>query len=952
MPFPAGRFGRTRMPGPSRWLMVTLYSIPLRQQKSGPLPQHGRCAMIMACQGVTRPQSVADLDIKGEWPMNHVWVCLLGLALGCAAVPPQDGLERALRGGPEDFLEQAVVGPLGDGAYVVPTTQIVRSAGDMVLLPGRPVGVAYQPGGRLIAVKNRQTVDFLDATTHELRQSLNNKDGGASFHGLSWTADGTGVWITTATRFLALASAGDDGQFAWTRAIELPGPGGKGDSVPGGFALDEAANRAYVALSRNNSVAVVDLASGTVMAEIPVGIAPYGVLRIGDRLFVTNWGGRRPEPGELTGPTSGSEILIDERGIASSGTVTVIDVAAQAAVAEIETGLHPSGMAADEATGRLYVANANSDSVTVIDLDTLAVTATFSTRPMATMPFGSAPNALALGDGGGMLYVANGGNNCIAVLDTESGGLRGLIPTGWYPGELVVSADGKTLVVANTKGVGSRLRDDVAVYERMREYMGRPIPEAGFNTHQHMGSVSFIPVPDDAALQDHTYEAAANMRLPMMHDVMHLPKAEPRVVPVPSRPGEVSPIKHVVYIIKENRTYDQIFGELPQGNGDPALCHFPREVTPNHHALAEEFVLLDNFYCNGVLSADGHQWTNEGYVTDYIEKSFGGFTRSYPYDGDDAMAYASSGFIWDHVKAKGLTIRCYGEMVQAEITPNDATWTDIYNDYLNGTRNVEIRATTLVEGLKGSICPDFIGFPGKVQDVYRAEAFLRELRECEERGEWYNFSIMLLPNDHTVGTRPGYPTPRAAVADNDLALGRIVEAITKSPFWPETAIFVVQDDPQAGLDHVDGHRTVAFCISPYTRRGTVDSTHYNQNSMLRTMELILGLAPMNQLNLAANPMFACFGPEPDLTPYVARPNQIPLDELNPDVAALRGLQRRHAIQSLEMPLDDIDMADEDTLNRIIWHSVKGYEVPYPILARRPIVGAEYWGLDPAEIEED
>lgn len=324
---------------------------------------------------------------------------------------------------------------------------------------------------------------------------------------------------------------------------------------------------------------------------------------------------------------------------------------------------------------------------------------------------------------------------------------------------------------------------------------------------------------------------------------------------------------------------------------------------------------------------------DEGYVTDYLEKSFGGFTRSYPYDGDDALAYASSGFIWDHVLRAGLTFRNYGEMVQAVIEPADATWQDIYNDYLNGTRKVSISARTFVRGLEPYICPAFVGFPGKVQDVYRAEEFLKEFRACEEAGEWHNFVIMLLPNDHTVGTRPNYPTPRATVADNDLALGRIVEAVSHSRFWPETAIFVVEDDPQAGLDHVDGHRTVALCVSPYTRRGYVDSAHYNQTSILRTIELIFGLAPLNQLTLAANPMTECFTEEVDTTPYVCRPNQMPLDEMNPQVSEVRGKQRYYAKKSLELPLDDIDKADEDTLNRILWHSVKGYNVSYPKLAR-------------------
>jgi hypothetical protein len=387
--------------------------------------------------------------------------------------------------------------------------------------------------------------------------------------------------------------------------------------------------------------------------------------------------------------------------------------------------------------------------------------------------------------------------------------------------------------------------------------------------------------------------------------------------------------KHVLYIIKENRTYDQVFGDLPQGDGDPSLVQFGREVTPNHHALVEQFALLDNFYCSGVLSADGHQWATEAYVTDYIEKSFGGFNRSYPYDGDDPMAYAASGFIWDKVLEKKLSLRVYGEFVQPRITPKNATWTDVWKDYTGGTRNVSIRADTEVEPLRPYLCPTYIGFPSTVPDVYRAREFLAELEGYEKRGDLPSFMIMLLPNDHTAGTRPEFPTPRAMVADNDLALGRIVEAVSKSRFWPETVIFVTEDDPQNGLDHVDGHRTVGMVISPYTPRGAVVHSNYNQISMVRTIELILGLGHMNQLDLAAEPMADCFTDRKDTRPYTALPNNVPLDQMNPPLGALRGPARYWAEKSLELDLDDVDRADEDTFNRILWHAAKGYDVPYP-----------------------
>jgi len=404
-------------------------------------------------------------------------------------------------------------------------------------------------------------------------------------------------------------------------------------------------------------------------------------------------------------------------------------------------------------------------------------------------------------------------------------------------------------------------------------------------------------------------------------------------VPVPQLPNQTSLFKHVVYIIKENRTYDQVLGDMAQGDGDTSLVEFGREITPNHHLLAETFVLLDNFNCSGVLSADGHQWTDEAYATDYLEKSFGDFSRSYPYDGDDALAYASSGFIWDNVLNHGLTFRNYGEFADALIDPPSATFTDIYQDFLNGTNKIKIHSKANLSQLIPYLCPTYIGFPNKVSDQYRAGEFIKELREFEKNDNFPNFIIMLLPNDHTSGTRPGMPIPQAAVADNDLALGQIVEAISGSKFWNETCIFVTEDDPQAGLDHVDGHRTVGMVISPYTKRGKVVSTYYSQINMVRTIENILAIPPMNQLDLTAESMDDCFTGKPDFTPYKALKNNIPLDQLNPPLISLEGKQLYWAKKSLEQNLDDVDNIDEDVFNQIIWYAVKGYSRPYPTLNR-------------------
>lgn len=879
-------------------------------------------------------------------PRRFVAAFLLSVLLSLTLLSCQHGMDQ-VKPSPRDFLDKAVVGPQGDGTYVVATTQVIDPAGETVLVSGRPSDLAVSPDQKLLVVKTlgrkgECELAFVSLESRRVVQELEMPKSDANFGGVAWDSDGTRVWATDASGKLCAASRQADGTLAWSDEVSLPGPGGRGESAPGGIAIDDARRCLYVALSENNTIAVVSPAEKKVVAEVEVGMAPYTVLICGDKAYVTNWAGRRPVKGEKTGLSGRSQVLVDPKtGVASSGTVSVVDLNSRKTVCEIEVGLHPSGMALSPDKSRLYVANANSDTVSVIDTASDRVVHTFSAKPVKEIPFGSAPNALAVSPDGNTLYVANGGNNLIAVLDAHKGKVRGTIPTGWYPSAILPVQNGSLLCVANLKGIGSR-RKEVETSSRPSPEPGKPI---GHSSYDQMGSLSLVPTPDQAQLESHTLKAAANMRLPLMESILDRPRGQRKIVPVPSRPGEKSVFKYVLYIIKENRTYDQVFGDMPQGNGEPSLCMFGREVTPNHHALAEEFVLLDNFYCNGVLSADGHQWTNEGYVVDYIEKSFGGWPRSYPYDGDDALAYASSGFIWDHVLRKGLTFRNYGEFVKARIQPGGAKWADVYKDHIEGTKNITIRAEAALHTLEPYICPTFIGFPGIVQDVYRANEFLKEYAEFEKKGECPNFIIMLLPNDHTNGTREGFPTPRAMVADNDLALGRIVEAVSKSRFWPETAIFVVEDDPQAGLDHVDGHRTVALCISPYTKRGEVVSTHYNQCSMLRTMELIFGLAPMNQLTMAANPMLECFTEKPDLTPYTVKPNVIPLDEMNPKVVSLRGRQKADAIASMKLPLDDIDQADETTFNRILWRSVKGYDTPYPKIAGAVTVGPEDEDMD-------
>ncbi len=819
--------------------------------------------------------------------------------------------------GQNDSRSTRTVGPQPDGSILVPTNQLLRPAGFQIMFPGRPVDLALSPDGKWLAVLNKNSLDLIRVLDRTIMQTLPLK-GGGSFKGISFSTDGNQIYVSQSRDKIFIAQKDHNNILNWVEPVQFQQAGIGGHPVPGGFAINAGGDRMYVPLSRNNTLAVVELANASI-TEIPVGISPYEVIILSaQKAYVSNWGGRQPEAGDPTYTTSGSEIVIDPKtGIANSGSVSVIDLESHKQVKSIEVGLHPGAMILSPDRARLYLACANSDIISVIDTETDAVVETIAVSMEKDLPFGSAPNALAISPDGAQLFVANGTDNAICVIQLdEKNKIAGFIPTGWYPGALSLDKDSKFLYVANTKGIGSRnMRAD------------RP----GYNTHHHMGSISIIPLPDKAMLHTMTEEVKENNSFAKMMKQLSMENKSVHRVAVPQFPGQESHFKHVVYIIKENRTYDQVFGDMMQGNGDSSLLHFGREVTPNHHALAEEFVLMDNYYCSGVLSADGHQWTDEAYVTDYIEKFFGGFPRSYPYDGGDPLAYSASGFIWDNVLRHGLSYRNYGEFVDAVIEPGNATFTDIYQDFLAGTNTIRIRAKSNLPQMEPFTCPTFIGFPNKVPDVYRAAEFIKELKEFEKNDSFPNFIIMLLPNDHTSGTKPGLPTPRAAVADNDLALGRVVEALSLSKFWEETCIFVTEDDPQAGLDHVDGHRTVGLVISPYTKRGEVISTYYSQINMFRTIENILGIPPLNQFDLAAEPMFDCFSNKADFTPYIALPNMIPLDDLNPELLSLSNDALYWAQKSMEQNLDELDRIDEDVFNRIIWHSIKGYDVPYPVL---------------------
>jgi YVTN family beta-propeller protein len=843
---------------------------------------------------------------------------LLPLLAVLAAGPP-------LAAGDSDDVP---VGPLPDGRIVVPTNQVLSPAGTQVTFPGRPVDLALADDGRTLVVKNMKNLVFLDPATGKVRQTLASPTG---FSVVGLLVQGDRVLVTDTRNAVRVAARQKDGSYDWDDRFELKAPQVGGPANPAGLA-PAAGGKVWVACTRGNSVQLVDPARGEVEQVVPVGVAPYAVCcPRPDRRYVSNWGGDPPGKDDPQATTSGTPVHVDSRTrVADHGSVSVLGPVAGTwkQLKTIPVGMHPSGLLASRGGRFVYVANANSDTVSVIDTRSDEVTETIICRPEGRLPFGSGCNALALAPDGGTLYVANGTNNCVAVVRLaarssagdgagrpEHSTLAGLIPTGWYPGTVVVSPDGQRLFVANVKGHGA---------------LSQPRPTAkGKNSHDHLGSVSIIELPDDAQLGRYTATVNANNRLAQSLGGLEGPRPGAAPVPVPARHGEPSLFKHVIYVIKENRTYDQLLGDMKEGNGDANLVLFGEDVTPNHHALAREFTLFDNFYCSGVLSADGHTWVNEAYVTDYLEKTFGGFTRSYPDDGSDPLAYAPTGFLWDNALAHGKTFRNFGEYVKNTFAPAKATWADLYADYTNGTHKVTVTVKPNLKSLEPYTHIGYPWFPLLMPDVYRAKLFQEELKSWETKGEMPELVYVTLPCDHTNGTRPGSPTPKAMVADNDLALGQLVEAVSKSKFWPDTCLFIVEDDPQNGFDHVDGHRTVALVVSPYTKRHFADHTNYNQTGMVKTIELVLGLPPMNQLDLSATPLRHCFQDRPDLAPYRCVDNRIPLDQMNPPLLKLQGKALHWAKESLTLDLEEGDAADEDTLNRILWHSARGVDARYP-----------------------
>lgn len=798
-------------------------------------------------------------------------------------------------------------GPEGGGVTLLPNGWRIAPAGKHLAVGDLPLAMAESPDGRRLVVSNngfsKPSLSIVDLEHLTVPATVPMEN---AWLGLVWHPDGKRLYVSggganTVNEFRITDKGLDPGA-----AISLRKP--SDTSFAAGLALGPDGKRLFAVHALGQLLSAVDLEAGQVVKEVPLAAEAYTALVSpdGKTLFVSLWGGAK---------------------------VLLFDAATLEPRGEIAVGEHPSAMVLSKDGSRLFVACANTNAVWAVDLAARTAREQISVSLDPAAPPGSTPNGLGLSPDGHTLLVANADNNTVAVVDVSRPGesaVRGFIPTGWYPTAVRFSRDGKRIFVLSGKGLASAANprgSQPGIQGSGGQYIGEMLP----------GSLSILPTPDAAALAAHT--RTAHRLNPYTAASVLAPAGAPKGSPVPDQVGGASPIKYVFYVIRENRTYDQIFGALEKGNGDPNLCLFGEEVTPNAHALARDFVLFDNFYVNAEVSYDGHAYSTGAYATDFVEKVwpmyYAGRGGDYLSEGggEDRNAYGNvtapqNGYLWDAAARAGVSVRSYGEFSLPRKHEEDER---APGPPYEGT----------VPGLKGRVHPDYPPYDLKIPDNKRVDVWLQEFRRFEETGELPRLSILRLGNDHTAGTRPGYPTPRAMVAENDLALGRIVEAISKSRFWKESAIFVLEDDAQNGPDHVDAHRSVAFVISPYSRRGAVDSTLYTTAGMLRTMELILGLPPMSQYDAAATPMYGAFQEKPDLTPFTRREARVPIDEMNAPTAW-------GAAASMAMNLEEADRAPDLELNEIVWKSVRGAGSPMP----PPVRAAFVQPLEEDEEEEE
>jgi YVTN family beta-propeller protein len=791
---------------------------------------------------------------------------------------------------------------------LLPTDQWVTPLGTRILDSGaRLVSSSISPDGKYLAAlgwndfQGYLTIVNLKTQKIVQQQALdtgpsNNYDSSVAADGPLWSPDGSTIWVPQSAyldRFSFDESTGQAseaasillcGQAATAYACIAGPTNAQGAYLPSGMALSSDGSTLYVALNGANALGVIDTATNTLSTMIPVGNAPRQVVLTngGQDAYVSNEGGEPAQAGQFTNLSDGTPIVSNKStGAASTGTVSVVDLTSGSETKEIKVGLEPTALYLNG--NALMVANSNNDSLSVISTTRNNVTQTVSTNPVPGAKVGSYADSISMPDPGHVL-VSIGRDN--AVAEYTWNGLKtkmtydGLLPTDWYPvnAEADPALGAGTIVVTNDKGIGARGPEstiDKGPYTK---------PATGHNTYDDTGSVTLFTLPtDSSSLADDTKQVFTNNA---WDQIAQIDSGADDTVPsvIPAQLGGKSPIKHIVVIVKENRTYDQVLGDLGEGNGDPSDAQFGQAVTPNFHALAQRFGDIDNFYDEGTLSADGHNWIVQAEANDYVEREFGAFYRSYPSQGGDALAYQRDGFLWNAAERAHKSVQDYGEYAYNPYSEPPPSWDAWYKDsqILEGKQKgmlpvptCKYKTSSDIPSLNKILDPCFPNFQLNIPDQFRVDMWNQEFQQQEKTGKMPNLTFMWLMSDHTAGVGSGDPDPVAEVADNDLAVGRVVDQISHSKFWKSTAIFVDEDDTQNGVDHVDGHRDPVFVVSPYSAGGVQDQ-YDSQINMVRTIEQILGIKPMNQEDGAAEPMYSAFAATPNDAPYNVLSNEIPL----------------------------------------------------------------------------
>ncbi|MEW2625345.1 bifunctional YncE family protein/alkaline phosphatase family protein [Streptomyces sp. NPDC048106] len=840
----------------------------------------------------------------------------------------------------------AQVGQTTAKGQVISSDQYLAPYGDrLVINDGKIMSSTVSPDGAYLAASvtdGDAALVIVDLKSSKVVQRIGTsaaddlKISGTDVgqEGPVYSPDGKQLWLGRSggyTKFTVNA----DGTLSSPQNITIAASGSK-NALSAAAVFSADGSTVYAAVNGQNRVVALDAATGAVKQSWSTGNAPRGMVQVGDKLYVSNEGGRPAKSGDTTMNSYGTQVPADpDTGASTSGTVSVIDLAnPTAAPASIDVGLHPTAVYAKN--GVVFVTNTADNSVSVIDTKKDKVVQTIATQPWPQASVGYEPDAVTLTDDGRLL-VTLGRANAIAVYKYSSAqepvSYVGLLPTDYFPSEIATVGD--QIVVSNTRGIDALRKS------------------SNHGTHDTTSSLTRFELPSDEVVKSQTHKVFEQNGWTANSVKRAENKGKVKPVAVPARLGNPSTIKHVFMIVKENRTYDQVLGDLPQGNGDPSLTSFGENVTPNQHAMAEQFGLYDNTYDIGTNSAEGHNWLMQADDPEYTESSAGEYTRSYDTE-NDVLGHQKSGFLWTGAQAAGKSVKDFGEFQSSETKPSGASWQNLFCDAKNmqstGAQTAyPIQVGSAIPSLNKVSVQGFPMFDTSVPDVYKEQVWKQDF----EKNGPADLNMFWLSNDHTGG-----PANSAAqVADNDLAVGRMVDEISHSKYWKDSAIFVVEDDSQAGTDHVDGHRAPVQIISPWAQHGTVDSHYYSQITMIRTIEQILGIDPMNQKDAAATPMTAAFTDKPDYTPFTALPNRTSLTtglattpSCGPDVPApadpaaapaptgkVPASEKTVAAkwntwksqQRLTGSKAVPDFANPEQMNRFTWYEAHDWAKPYP-----------------------